>query len=177
MGDEDIPYDDIAEFIVQVRKLVSKDYDTRAEYQRVCRRIKNLSTRIFRDHVGYTPEGGYRLKARHERMFRDAVDDVGGRDQALAEFAGKSPHLSKILRGDRPLPRPPGSGEDPPTPLHLVAREAPVPAWAEEFDPESTEPVDAPRVRPSSLVDLDALEDEGVVDLEFEAVTPDGERD
>jgi hypothetical protein len=168
MGDEEIPYDDIAEFIVQVRKLVSKDYDSRSEYQRVCRRIKNLSTRLFRDHIGYTPEGGYRLKARNERMFRDAIEEAGGGDRALSKFAGQSPHLGKILRGNPPLEPSADAGKDPPPPLHLVQREVPLPKWAEDFDPESEEPVDAPRVRPPSLVDLEDLGEEGLEELEFE---------
>lgn len=171
--DEEIPYDDIAHFIVQVRKLVCRDYQTKRDYERAFRRIKNLSTRLFRDHVGYTPKGGYRLKRKGERMFADAVDSLGGREGALTAHAGENPYLAKILRGDEGQPLPEGAREPPPEPLHLVPKPPPDPEWAREFDPESERPASENHEVPAALVDLEELAElaqgqEDDLDLEFE---------
>lgn len=169
--DGEIPYDDIAHFIVQVRKLACKDHRGVRDFERTLQRIKNLSTRLFRDHIGYTPEGGYRLKKKGEQMFRDEVEALGGREEALTVHAGKNPYLSKILRGDEARPLPEGAREDPPEPLHLVLKDPPEPEWAREFNPNSKRPAAEYREIPAAMVDLDKIAKQALEEgeeLEFE---------
>jgi hypothetical protein len=176
-GDEEgIPYDDIAHFIVQVRKLVCRDHQTLRQYERTMQRIKNLSTRLFREHIGYSPDGGYRLKKKGERMFRNGVQDVGGREKALTAYAGKNPYLSKILRGDEGEACSEGAQDPPVRPSPLIHKEPPIPEWAEEFDPESKDSASNRYEAPAALVDMEDLareaREEGAV-LEFEPLEKD----
>lgn len=164
---EDLPLDDIAYFIVQVRKLCSQTYRSKNDYSRVLHRLKNLSTRLYRDNIGYRPDGSYCLKVSGRRVFSEEVEKLGGRDKAIGQVGERNPLLNKILRGQQGEGRTPEMDQDPPPPLHLVGKEAPMPEWAQEFDPESAEPGKGPKLRPAELVDLEALGD----DPELEALT------
>lgn len=168
---EDLPLDDIAYFIVQVRKLCSQSYRSKGDYSRVMHRLKNLSTRLYRDNIGYRPDGTYCLKPSGRRVFSEEVEKLGGREKAIGQVGERNLLLNKILRGQQGEGRTPEMDKDPPPPLHLVAREPPMPEWAREFDPESRKPAGGPRMRPPELVDLDALgDDPELADLAFETV-------
>ena len=168
---EDLPLDDIAYFIVQVRKLCSQSYRSKGDYSRVMHRLKNLSTRLYRDNIGYRPDGSYCLKPSGKRVFSEEVAKLGGRDKAIGRVGKRNPVLNKILRGQEGQGRSPEMDEDPPPPLHLVPKEPPMPEWAGEFDPESSEPAGGPKLRPPELVDLDALgDDPELANLAFETV-------
>ncbi len=184
-----LPLDQIAQFIVQVRKAVSRDYPNQVAYERAFRRLKNLSTPLYRDHIGYTPEGAYRLKAKEERTFQDGLEEVGGRENVLARFTGKNPLLSKILRGDPPVELPvderlaqvlrndseasqvsSSAPPSPPEPKRQPTGEDEIP-WAEDFDPESEEKLAVQGAATVPLLCLEDLQDQKVV-LETEAIDP-----
>ena len=148
---EDLPLSDIAYFIVQVRKLCSQSYRSKADYSRVLHRLKNLSTRLYRDNVGYRPDGSYCLKPSGRRVFTEELEKLGGREKAIGKVGKRNPLLNKILRGQEGQGRTPEMDQDPPTPLHLVAKEPPM--------------------KPPELVDLEALgDDPDLANLSFETV-------
>lgn len=161
--------EEIARFIATVRQLVSREYSTKPEMERVFRRIKNLSGKLFRDYVGYTPRGEYRLKQKGERVFHDMVKELGGQEAALEAHGAENQVLTKILRGEK-APESPARPAAPRMPLHLV--EKPVsPKWAEEFDPESRDPLEVV-ARGVEEIDLDQLDEDEGFDLEFESLKP-----
>jgi len=176
MSSEKIPESELAHFIVTVRLLASKEHGSRREYERVMRKIKNMANKLFRDYVGYTPEGAYRIKPKGERCFQEAVEELGGADATLQRHAQENPLLRQILRKDEP---PTPTERDPDPPLHLVQRrkgtQDPAAEWAEDFDPEA--PVRSRRlVRTPELVDLDRfLEDADPSELELEIVRAESE--
>lgn len=156
MASSDIPEDELAHFLVQVRLLVHKDYGSVAEYERLMKKLRALSNKMFRDYVGYTARGRYRIKKKGERCFAESVAAAGGRDATLGRHGSENPVLRQILRGDAPPPAPAaGPGPSP---------EALAPPEPADFDPRGIGPV---------WVDLEALaeEDEELV-IEIEPLDP-----
>src|SRR5688572_20294813 len=160
MPSSDIPEDELAHFLIQVRMLVHKDYASVPEYERLMKKLRSLSNKMFRDYVGYTARGRYRIKKKGERCFAESVAATGGADAAVSKLALENPVIRKILRGESQSPSPaPPEAAPPPVP----AGPGPDP---EDFDPQGFGPV---------WVDLEALaEDDEAKDLEIEPLDPAG---
>lgn len=181
MGSADIPEGELAHFITTVRKLSSKEPTGRNEAERTLRKIKNLSNKLFRDYIGYHPDGSYRIKPKGERCFAEAVEELGGREGAVKALGEGNPVLGRILRGDRATGSGDGSRDQDGAPTSGQAPEGPAASsgaggakdaelsWAQDFDPER-DPLQArPAARGPERVDLDELsDDDDQLHLDFE---------
>lgn len=63
-----VPEGELAEFIVKTRHLSSKTTDAK----RGLTLIRNMANRLYRDYIGYTASGDYRLKRKGEPVFAKA---------------------------------------------------------------------------------------------------------
>ncbi len=197
MGSENIPEDELAHFILQVRMLSSKEYPTPAERERGMKKIRQLANKLFRDYMGYYPDGRYRIKAKGERCFAEAVAAMGGAEGVMVRHLGDNPLLRQIFRGagegGTRTPGPSGGmpGEAVASPEPVAAgieggpdpQAAPAPGNPAGTGSGDQDPAPLPRIfghyppalgpRPPEIVDLERLATEDPeLTLEIEKLGP-----